>query len=220
MTATATKRTRSRKVSRGSRFVSSTATATIGPNSPMAPTDRTDGPNFVCSTPASRRIGSRVPSAVVVRHSATTTWSRTRPVEWSTSPTPNARRSETPQDPTARPRCPRRIVVISSSVPARNIRYVSPKSDSAETMAFGFTKLSTKGPSMMPSRISITTSGTGTKRRSPSAMIGARTAATPMSTSVGMALVIMRRQLALWPPAVARLATSRPHATRSASGNE
>ena len=56
-------------------------------------------------------------------------------------------------------------------------------------MTFGFTKLSTKGPSMMPSRISITTSGIGTKRRSPSAMIGASTAATPMSTSVGMALV-------------------------------
>ena len=44
------------------------------------PTDSTVGPNDVFSTPASRRIGSRVPSAVVVRHSPTTTVSMTSPV--------------------------------------------------------------------------------------------------------------------------------------------
>ncbi len=49
---------------------------------------------------------------------------------------------------------------------------------------------------MIPSTIRITTSGTATNRRDPSAMIGARTAASPMSTSVGMALLIMCRSLA------------------------
>ena len=44
---------------------------------------------------------------------------------------------------------------------------------------------------MIPSRIWITTSGTAMKRRRPSAMIGANTAASPMSTRVGMALSIM-----------------------------
>ena len=37
----------------------------------------------------------------------------------------------------------------------------------------------------------ITTSGTATNRRDPSAMIGAKTAARPMRTSVGMAPSIM-----------------------------
>jgi hypothetical protein len=49
---------------------------------------------------------------------------------------------------------------------------------------------------MIPSTIWITTSGTAMNRRDPSAMIGAKTAAKAMSTSVGMALSIICRQLA------------------------
>ena len=109
-TATATKRARRRKVSRGSRFVSSTATATIGPNSPMAPTDKTEGPTGVCSTPASRRIGRSVPSAVVVRQRATTTWSSTSPVARRTTPTASASTRDVPHEPTALPRWPWRMI--------------------------------------------------------------------------------------------------------------
>ena len=122
------------KVSRASRLVSSTATATMGPNSPMAPTDSIDGPIAVRSTPASRRIGKSVPSAVVVRHSATTTESSTSPVPCSTAPTPSAMTTEAPHEPAARPRCPCRMTPRSNSVPARNMRKVRPKSDSAVTM--------------------------------------------------------------------------------------
>ena len=59
-----------------------------------------------------RRAGSAAacPSAVVVRHSATTTESRTSPVAWSAAPTPSARTTETPHEPAARPRWPWRMV--------------------------------------------------------------------------------------------------------------
>ena len=43
----------------------------------------------------------------------------------------------------------------------------------------------------------ITTSGTAMNRRDHSATIGARTAASPMRTSVGIAVSIMRRLFAL-----------------------
>ena len=143
MTATATKRTRRKTVSPTSRFVSRTATATMGPNSPTAPTDRMVGPIAVRSTPASRRIGSNVVSAVVVRQSATTIESRTRPVACSATPTPRARITEAPQEPAASPRCPLRMTARSSSVPARNIRKVRPKSDSAVTIVSGCASAST-----------------------------------------------------------------------------
>ena len=85
-------------------------------------------------------------------------------------------------------------------------------------MLFGWARLSTKGPSTMPKMIWITTSGTAMNRRDHSATIGARTAASPMRTSVGMAVSIMRRLFALSPPAVARRATSGAHATRQVRG--
>ena len=48
----------------------------------------------------------------------------------------------------------------------------------------------------MPSKIWITTSGTAMNRRDHSARIGAKTAASPMSTSVGIAESITSRLLA------------------------
>ena len=195
-TAMATKSTSSTNVTRASRLVSSTATATIGPNSPIEPTDRIEGPILVWRTPESRRIGRSVPRAVVVRQSATTTESSTSPVPCNTAPTPSAMSTEAPHDPAARPRCPCRITDRSSSVPARNMRKVSPKSDIAEMMVLGCTRLRTKGPRAIPSRIWITTSGTGRNRRLPSARSGATTAASVMRTSEGIALPIMRCRVA------------------------
>ena len=64
-------------------------------------------------------------------------------------------------------------------------------------MLFGWARLRTKGPSKMPKTIWITTSGTAMKRRDHSATMGARTAASPMRTSVGIALSIMCRLFAL-----------------------
>ncbi len=50
-----------------------TATARIGPNSPTAPAARTNVPNRESRSPVSRRIGSTVPSAVVVKIRPTST---------------------------------------------------------------------------------------------------------------------------------------------------
>ena len=156
MTATATKRTRRRKVSRGSRFVSNTATATIGPNSPIAPTDRIGRPEFRLQhtrvaqdrqqgPERRRRQAQRHDDAV--EHETRSSGARAR------RPT-RATKGDPPGSNGAWPRCP------GASSPGRapcrpgTSGYVSPKSDSAVTMLFGLPKLSTKGPSMMPSRIS------------------------------------------------------------------
>ena len=177
MTATATKRTRSRKVSRGSRFVSNTATATIGPNSPMAPTDRTDGPIACCSTPASRKIGSRVPSAVVVRHSATTT--RVENETGGVEHEPDDQRDDKRDPPGSNgasqvPTAHRRQVELRAGqehqigqsevgqrgddvVRVHEIEHKRPEHDAEEDLDHDL--------------------GYGTERRSPSAMIGASTAA-------------------------------------------
>ncbi len=170
-------------------LVSSRATARIGPNSPIAPTDSTVGPNEDFSTPESRRMGSRVVSAVVVRHSPTTTVSSTSPVDSRTAPTPNASTSDPSQAVTARAMCPSRMRVTSSSRPARNIKYVRPRSDNAVTTLLVRVNASTDGPMRTPSRIWMTTSGTGTMRRERSARMGATTAARAMSSSVGRASV-------------------------------
>ena len=106
ITATATNTARRRKVIRGSRLVSRMATATMGPNSPMAPTDRIDGPTGVRSTPASRKMGSSVPRAVVVRHRATTTESSTRPVACRKTPTPKRQQQRGPPRSRGTPQVP------------------------------------------------------------------------------------------------------------------
>ena len=56
--------------------------------------------------------------------------------------------------------------------------------------------LSTKGPMTIPRMIWMTTSGTARNFLVHSAMIGARTAAIPIRTSVGIAPSIMRVQFA------------------------
>ncbi len=134
-------------------------------------------------------MGSKVVSAVVVRHSPTTTVSSTSPVDSSTAPAHNASKSDPSQAVTARAMCPSRMRVTSSSRPARNIRYVKPRSDNAVTTLLVRVNASTDGPMTTPSRIWMTTSGTGTTRRERSARMGATTAARAMISSVGRAWV-------------------------------
>src|SRR5580704_5193196 len=81
-------------------------------------------------------------------------------------------------------------------------------------MLLGCAMLRTKGPRTIPRMIWRTTSGTGRYLRVHSAKIGARTAAIPISTSVGIAASIICVQFAVRPHAVARPATSPTHATR------
>ena len=74
------------------------ATATIGRNSPTAPEAMMNAPNRPSSIRLSRRIGSRVPSAVVVRPIAIGTNALTRPAAAKAAVTPTATTSVTNQD--------------------------------------------------------------------------------------------------------------------------
>lgn len=78
----------------GSLWVSSTATATMGPNSPTVPMAVMYAPNRVSSTPASRRTGSRVPSAVVVSTRPITRVLRAKPVDTRAAAIPKPMASE------------------------------------------------------------------------------------------------------------------------------
>ena len=176
---------RRRKVTRGSRLVKRTATATMGPNSPIDPTARIVGPNDVFSTPSSRRIGSRVPSAVVVRHMPTTTASMTSPVAGRMAPTPRASRSEASHDVAARPRWPSRMLAEvelgagqehqvgqaevgeggDDGVRMRQRQHVGPEDDAQDDLDDDF--------------------GDGDEATHRSARSGARTAAMPMRSERG-----------------------------------
>ena len=60
----------------------------MGPNSPTVPMAEMYAPNRVSITWASRSMGTRVPSAVVVRARPTTTVSRASPEETRAKATP------------------------------------------------------------------------------------------------------------------------------------
>ena len=68
----------------------------MGPNSPTVPMAAIWEPNLVSMTPASRNIGTRVPSAVVVRASPTTTVSRATPTDTRAKAAPRPMTSDIP----------------------------------------------------------------------------------------------------------------------------
>ena len=91
------------------------AIATTGRNSPTAPAARMYEPNRPRSMSLSRRVGNRVPSAVVVSPSATGTNARTSPAA-SRRPTTTQARVTVTNQPTiaSRPACSRKSVSSSS----------------------------------------------------------------------------------------------------------
>lgn len=93
-TASTTNRASSAAVRPGLSLVSSSAIATIGPNSPTEPIARTKAPNRVAATSASRSIGRSVPSAVVVSASPVMRLESTKPSDISTNATPNPSTSD------------------------------------------------------------------------------------------------------------------------------
>ncbi len=156
--------------------------AMSGPNSPTAPMAATALPNGVGSSPASRRIGRRVPSAV--EHSAT-------PITIAASPDASRKPAAIPaarlmSHPSAarRPRRPRNEP-NSISVPATKKSIASPNSDSASTNSLGTAQPSTAGPTRMPSTSSNTTTGTRIHRPIPRVSSGASTARIGITSSVG-----------------------------------
>ncbi len=124
----------------------------------------------------------RFPSAVLERARAITTVLRTRPDETSVAARPTATRSVTAHPDRASDNGLPLILCRSSSKPARNMRNVSPRSDSPVATGPRWARFSTEGPMRIPSRIWMTTSGT---RAGPvsSERIGAMTAATTIRTS-------------------------------------
>ena len=149
-----------------SRLVSSTATATIGPNSPIAPTDRMVGPNDVlqhAGVTQDREQGAErrrreaqpdndgvedEPGGVQDAADAQAEHERTEPGRGGPLKWPSRMRGQVELE--CRP-----------GTSGRSGRGPT----GAVTMVLGCVRASTKGPMMMPRMIWMTTSGTGTNRR-------------------------------------------------------
>jgi len=96
--ATAPMTTRDSKPRNAPFALRKTATATMGRNSPTAPAAMMNPPNRPSSIRLSRRMGSSVPSAVVVKPIATGTNARTKPAAANAAVTPIATSNVTSQD--------------------------------------------------------------------------------------------------------------------------
>ena len=83
----------------------------MGPNSPIAPDRQHGRPERRLQHAGVAQDREQGAEAVVVRHSPTTTVSRTSPVACRTAPTPSATTSDASQDEAARPMCPSRILL-------------------------------------------------------------------------------------------------------------
>ena len=155
--------------------------STIGPNSPIAPAPRMQRPSGVSSSPASRRIGSRVPTAVVLSTTATSTGSATSPA--ARRPKVSARASPTDSPQPAMPSCSGRprSLAKSSSMPARKNRNDRPSDDSARSVPSVSTRSRTCGPMTTPKVSSRTTSGR--RRRTGSSLKSGASAATNSTSS-------------------------------------
>ena len=147
--------------------------ASNGPNSPIAPTALIEAPNGVCISPASRRIGMIVPSAVderaIAMITAVSPGATIHPI-----PNPTSRLISQP-DAARRPPRPRNACTWIS-FPARKKSIARPRSASVDVNSDGSAHPSRLGPTTMPSSSSKTTMGMRTHRERPRAMSGANTA--------------------------------------------
>ena len=141
----------------GRRLDRNSEIAISGPNSPTAPSAMTAVPKGVRSSPASRSIGIRVPSAVLVNATPMNTPAATVGASRIPMTTPDASEITQPRADllSGRPR----IRSKSISLPARKNSMASPKSASAEVKSLGCTQPRMAGPNTSPRTISKTTSG-------------------------------------------------------------
>ena len=158
--------------------------AMIGPISPIAPLARMLVPSFVGRIPASPRIGSSVPIAVVVSAMATNRMPDVMSNAWRIVATPIASTSDVNQPITASVTGRPFTTSGSISKPARKMRKTSPISARKSMTSLSSAHPSTYGPSTMPSPISITTAGTRVHRLATSEMNGLSVAIDTISTSV------------------------------------
>ena len=159
-----------------------TATAMIGSSSPTAPAARTWEPSRPCSRWFSRRMGSSVPSAVVVSAMATGTNARTSPTAYSRPTIPPASAAITSHDRAARRPGSARSSRWSTSYPARRNRKPSPTSARICALS-GDPSPRPCGPIRIPPRRSRTICGIrgpGSRAR----QTGASTATTAIMNSV------------------------------------
>ena len=137
---------------------------TIGRNSPAAPAGMRYRPIGPLSMSLSRRIGSNVPSAVVVSASATGTKAWTRPAAASRPVTTIETRALISQPATASRPVRSAKWSSSSSYPARRKRKPSPTL-ATNAIESGSANPATSGPIRTPPTISTTTWGTRNRAR-------------------------------------------------------
>ena len=130
--------------------------ATIGKNSPTAPAATIRSLNALPSISFSRRIGSRIPRAVVVSASDTGTNAWTNPLAASTPTTPRARIRLTSHPRIASRPGAARNMAKSSSYPASRNRNPSPRLTKGATLPV-CAHPRTWGPMMTPPTRKTTT---------------------------------------------------------------
>ena len=141
------------------RRVRNSEMATIGKSSPTAPAASTYRPNSPESMSLSCRMGSSVPSAVVVRASPIGTKSWTKPSQPRMATAPTAMTALNAQPPMASRPARSRSRRGSSSYPASRNRKPSPTLASSLMLPVS-ARPRTCGPIRTPARISTTTWGT------------------------------------------------------------
>jgi hypothetical protein len=139
--------------------VRKTEMTTIGQNSPATPAPSTAEPRVVGSRPASARIGTSVPSEVVLSATPSSQASASRPACSRTAPTPIPIAIDTaqPVDPSTSERRATRCSI--SSRPAKKNRNTRPRLARKSMWVSTFAQPSPCGPIRIPSAISSTTVG-------------------------------------------------------------
>lgn len=143
---------------RSPRLVRKFEMATMGKSSPTAPAASTYRPNWPESMSLSCRMGSGVPSAVVVSASPIGTKSRTKPIAPRTATAPTAMKALNAQPPMARRPARSRSSRGSNSYPASRNKNPSPTLASSLMLPVS-ARPRTCGPITTPARIKTTTWG-------------------------------------------------------------
>ncbi len=153
----------------------------IGPNSPTAPAPSRKRPKRVISSPASRRMGIRVPRAVVASAEPVYASDTTTPASASAPAREYASTSDSPHPTLASRSGVPRIRSKSISNPAKKNNMPRPRFEKKRMNRSGSARSSTWGPITMPSRSSRTTTGSGSTRPTSIATRAATAAAQTMT---------------------------------------
>ena len=152
------------------------------PNSPTDPATTRSCPNSVVISSASRRTGTRTPSVLATRHSASSRTSAPGAIACSPKATGTASTIDTRKAVPASRKVGPRNRSGRTSWPARKSRKPRPSRYSTSAAPSARTRPSTCGPTTIPTSTSRTTGGTS-RRGTSRAMSGATKAATATTSS-------------------------------------